>query len=62
VALLKNTWHIIIESVVVLLQYFYNTWMGQPIILSISELQKILKESNVLIHAEVLAVCLKNNT
>lgn len=61
-ALLKNTWHIIIESVVVLLQYFYNTWMGQPIILSISELQKILKESNVLIHAEVLAVCLKNNT
>lgn len=61
-ALLKNTWHIIIESVVVLLQYFYNTWMGQPIILSISELQKILKGSNVLIHAEVLAVCLKNNT
>lgn len=49
-------------TVVVLLQYFYNTWMGQPVILSISELQKILKESNVLIHAEVLALSHKNST
>jgi hypothetical protein len=36
--------------------------MGQPIILSISELQKILKESDVLIHAEVLAVSHRNKT
>jgi hypothetical protein len=64
VAILKNNWHIVIESltVVVLLQYFYNTWMGKPIILSNSELQKIFKESDVLIHAEVLAVSHKNNT
>jgi hypothetical protein len=49
-------------TVVVLLQYFYNTRMGQPIILSISEQQKLFKESDVLIHAEVLVVSCQNNT
>jgi len=49
-------------TLVVLLQYFYNTWLEQPIILSISELQKLFKESGVLILAEVLAVSRQNNT
>jgi hypothetical protein len=63
VAILKNTWHIVIESLtVVLLQYFYNTRVGQPIRLSIPELQKLFKKSDVLIHAEVLAVSHQNNT
>jgi hypothetical protein len=46
-------------TVVVLMQYMYIIWIGQPIILSTSELQKIFQESVVLIHAEVSAVSQK---